>query len=119
MSDKEVRDENHSGDEDKTSSTGSTERPSPAPERHIKVIGPNTANGQLSMWHYRSVEAASQFAEFLATETHAKVMVCEMIGVWQIKNAPVEFIAAGEKKEPPKPEAEIPGAFVSGQGRNW
>lgn len=77
--------------------------------RQFKVVGPNTSNGQLSMWHYPSAETANTFAEFLAKETHAKVMVLELIGTWQIKVAPVEFVPASDNMPSPKPEAEIGG----------
>lgn len=81
-------------------------------ERQFKVVGPTITNAQLGMWHYSTLESANQFAEFLAKETHARVMVLELIGSWQIKQAPVEYVSAAENPAARMPEETLPEAFT-------
>jgi len=55
----------------------------------IKVIGRNTSNGRLNVWHYDNEETAHKFAENLARWTGDSVVVVHMI--------------ARYRSEPPKP----------------
>jgi hypothetical protein len=49
----------------------------------IKVIGPNTSNRQISVWHFGDDEKMAQhFAEGLARDTQETVLVVRMIGKW-------------------------------------
>ena len=63
----------------------------------IKVIGPNTSNGEISVWHFGEDEKSAQhFAEGLSRDTQQTILVVRLIGKWQ-PELPVHYIS-GEKK---------------------
>ena len=57
--------------------------------RH-KVIGHNTSDGQLSVWHFPDRETADHFAKILAGDTNKPVEVAVVIGTWE-RQAPIVF----------------------------
>jgi hypothetical protein len=59
-------------------------------ERH-KVIGPNTGNGDTSVWHFPNRTLADVFAKQLASDTGGDVIVTKVVGTWRRVN-PVVFV---------------------------
>ncbi len=63
----------------------------------MKVIGPNTTDRVMSVWHFRTLDEANAFAQQLARDTGAKVDVCKVIGTWAV---PVEYTPAEDEEAP-------------------
>lgn len=57
----------------------------------FKVVGPNTADGRLTMWHYRDRESADALAKQLCRDTGHEYFVLQLVGTWQ---RAIEFVAA-------------------------
>lgn len=75
-----------------------------------RVVGPNTADGALSMWYFPTLKDANQFAKQLAEESprpfgvsnrlgidhSGSVSVLKFIGRWRPRIQPVEYIKADD-----------------------
>lgn len=57
----------------------------------FKVVGTNTSDGLLSMWHWSTREAADAFAKQMCQDTGGQYYVLQLIGTWQ---RAIEFVAA-------------------------
>jgi hypothetical protein len=63
----------------------------------VKVIGPNTSNGNLSVWHFDNAEAAEHFCKCNIPETGGCYLVVSMIAAYRREPLPVQKIAFGEE----------------------
>ena len=68
-------------------------------ESRHKVIGPNTVNGQIEVWHFPSRVMADHFAKQLAADTNKPIEVAVVVGTWE-RQAPVVFTPEQRKATP-------------------
>lgn len=67
-----------------------------------RVVGHNTADGQLHSWYFQDIESANNFAKRLCRDTGREVDVHKFLGSWRIAEPPVEFVEATDRETEPE-----------------
>ncbi len=65
----------------------------------VRVIGPNTSNGDITAWWFPNEELANHFAKILASDTKQTVLVVSLLGLWKPTEPPVEHVTFAEGQE--------------------
>lgn len=65
-----------------------------------RVIGNNTSNGAISIWHFPDLQQAKLFAESLIEDTERTVEIYKYVGSYRVirKIQPTEYVEATDLK---------------------